>query len=220
MGVVFQNYALFPHMTVADNVAFPLRMRSVGKAEAEDRVKHALGMVQLAALADRRPSQLSGGQQQRVALARALVFEPQVVLMDEPLGALDKKLREQMQLDIRELHRRLGLTIIFVTHDQTEALTMSDRIAVFNHGKIEQLGRPDEIYDRPSTRFVAEFIGETNFIAASVLPRRSGDRAVVKLANGQQDQCQCRRLRRGFDANISVRPERLKSGPGRPGSNV
>jgi putative spermidine/putrescine transport system ATP-binding protein len=219
MGVVFQNYALFPHMTVADNVAFPLRMRRVGKAEAEERVRHALGMVQLAALADRKPSQLSGGQQQRVALARALVFEPQVVLMDEPLGALDKKLREQMQLDIRELHRRLGLTIIFVTHDQTEALTMSDRIAVFNHGKIEQLGRPDEIYDRPSTRFVAEFIGETNFIAASVL-ETSGDRTVVKLANGQQINVHARGFAAGSDANISIRPERVKAGPGRPGSNV
>ena len=219
MGVVFQNYALFPHMTVADNVAFPLRMRRVGKAEAEERVRHALGMVQLAALADRKPSQLSGGQQQRVALARALVFEPQVVLMDEPLGALDKKLREQMQLDIRELHRRLGLTIVFVTHDQTEALTMSDRIAVFNHGKIEQLGRPDEIYDRPSTRFVAEFIGETNLIAASVL-ETFGDRTVVKLANGQQINVHTGGFAAGSDANISIRPERVKAGPGRPGSNV
>ena len=219
MGVVFQNYALFPHLTVADNVAFPLRMRRVNRAEAEDRVKRALGMVQLGSLADRRPSQLSGGQQQRVALARALVFEPQVVLMDEPLGALDKKLREQMQLDIRELHRRLGLTIVFVTHDQTEALTMSDRIAVFNHGKIEQLGRPDEIYDRPSTRFVAQFIGETNLIGG-IVAETFGDRAVVKLANGQRINVSTAGFDAGSNASISVRPERFNPGPGRPGSNV
>lgn len=136
MGVVFQNYALFPHMTVAENIAFPLQMRGVGKAQAAEKVARVLDMVQLSAMSERKPSQLSGGQQQRVALARALVFEPHVVLMDEPLGALDKQLREQMQLDIRALHNRLGLTIVFVTHDQSEALTMSDRIAVFNKGKI------------------------------------------------------------------------------------
>jgi len=168
MGVVFQNYALFPHMNVYENIAFPLKMRHMAKAEIKTRVARALEMVQLALLADRKPSALSGGQQQRVALARALVFEPEVVLMDEPLGALDKNLREQMQFDIRALHRQLGLTIVFVTHDQGEALTMSDRIAVFNQGKIEQIGSPEAIYDRPKTRFVAEFIGETNFLEGEI----------------------------------------------------
>uniref|UniRef100_UPI0026393C49 ABC transporter ATP-binding protein n=1 Tax=uncultured Amaricoccus sp. TaxID=339341 RepID=UPI0026393C49 len=168
MGVVFQSYALFPHMTVAGNVAFPLEMRGAARGEIAERVRRALDMVQLGALAERHPHQLSGGQQQRVALARALVFEPALVLMDEPLGALDKQLREQMQLDIRALHRRLGLTIVFVTHDQSEALTMSDRIAVFDRGRIEQVGTPREIYDRPATRFVAEFIGETNLLAGTV----------------------------------------------------
>ena len=159
---------LFPHMSVGENIAFPLQMRGIGKAEIGERVTRALDMVQLSALSDRRPSQLSGGQQQRVALARALVFEPRVVLMDEPLGALDKQLREQMQLDIRDLHRRLGLTIVFVTHDQSEALTMSDRVAVFNNGKIEQIGTPRQVYDEPATRFVAEFIGETNLVEGVV----------------------------------------------------
>lgn len=149
MGVVFQNYALFPHMTVAENIAFPLQMRGVGKAQAAEKVARVLDMVQLSAMSERKPSQLSGGQQQRVALARALVFEPHVVLMDEPLGALDKQLREQMQLDIRALHNRLGLTIVFVTHDQSEALTMSDRIAVFNKGKIDRpFRRADEAFQR------------------------------------------------------------------------
>jgi putative spermidine/putrescine transport system ATP-binding protein len=167
MGVVFQNYALFPHMTAAENIAFPLKRRGASKATIQADVKRALDMVQLASLADRKPSQMSGGQQQRIALARALVFEPKVVLMDEPLGALDKQLREQMQLDIRDLHRRLGLTIVFVTHDQGEALTMSDRIAVFNKGKIEQVASPEDVYDRPASCFVSEFIGETNFLTGT-----------------------------------------------------
>jgi putative spermidine/putrescine transport system ATP-binding protein len=209
MGVVFQNYALFPHMSVADNVAFPLKMRGVARAEADQRIRRALDMVQLGAFSDRRPSQLSGGQQQRVALARALVFEPQVVLMDEPLGALDKNLREQMQLDIRDLHKRLGLTIVFVTHDQGEALTMSDRIAVFNRGKIEQIGAPDEIYDRPATRFVAEFIGETNMIDAKVVSGPS-ESARVMLANGQALHVVGNGLRTGENVSISIRPERIK----------
>ncbi len=209
MGVVFQNYALFPHMSVADNIAFPLSMRGVAKAESDQRVRRALDMVQLGALRDRRPSQLSGGQQQRVALARALVFEPQVVLMDEPLGALDKKLREQMQLDIRDLHRRLGLTIVFVTHDQSEALTMSDRIAVFNRGKIEQIGTPNEIYDHPATRFVAEFIGETNLIHATAEASAS-DVSRVVLANGQSLSVGRKALKPGEQVCLSVRPERIK----------
>lgn len=219
MGVVFQNYALFPHMSVVENVAFPLKMRRFARAEVDARVKRALDMVQLGKLSERKPSQLSGGQQQRVALARALVFEPEVVLMDEPLGALDKKLREQMQLDIRDLHRRLGLTIIFVTHDQTEALTMSDRIAVFNHGKIEQMGRPDEIYDRPATRFVAEFIGETNFVSGRVKEVAAG-RAIVQLANGQHISLGVEGLMTGAQVSVSVRPERVRPGQGSPTSNV
>ncbi|WFS70132.1 ABC transporter ATP-binding protein (plasmid) [Agrobacterium leguminum] len=207
MGVVFQNYALFPHLTVARNVAFPLEMRGLGRAEIEEKVERALGMVELAGLKERKPSQLSGGQQQRVALARALVFEPRVVLMDEPLGALDKRLREQMQLDIRDLHRRLGLTIVFVTHDQAEALTMSDRVAVFNKGKIEQIGTPQEIYDWPATRFVAQFIGETNLLEGTV--EQSGhDGSLVRLADGRSVQVSGQAIT-GQSVCISLRPERI-----------
>jgi putative spermidine/putrescine transport system ATP-binding protein len=220
MGVVFQSYALFPHMSVAENVGFPLKMRGLARAAAGERVKRALDMVQLGGLSERRPAQLSGGQQQRVALARALVFEPEVVLMDEPLGALDKKLRERMQLDIRQLHRRLGLTIVFVTHDQTEALTMSDRIAVLNHGRIEQVGRPVEIYDRPATRFVAEFVGETNFLVGTV-KERSGERAVVDLDNGCTFSVQAGNgVQPGAHVGLSVRPERIKLGGRRAPANT
>jgi putative spermidine/putrescine transport system ATP-binding protein len=212
MGVVFQNYALFPHMSVAENVAFPLKMRGVSRSDIVERVTKVLDMVQLGAFEGRRPIQLSGGQQQRVALARALVFEPEVVLMDEPLGALDKKLREQMQLDIREIHHRLGLTIVFVTHDQTEALTMSDRIAVFNHGKIEQIGSPSDIYDRPTTQFVAEFIGETNLISGRVVSQANGilevsleGGQVIRVASGSSHAP-------GTKVKVSVRPERIELG--------
>ncbi len=220
MGVVFQNYALFPHMSVAENVAFPLEMQRVPRAEITQRVERALDMVQLRHLKDRRPSQLSGGQQQRIALTRALVFEPSVILMDEPLGALDKQLREHMQLEIRELHKRLGLTIVFVTHDQSEALTMSDRIAVFNAGRVEQIDSPHVIYDTPRTRFVAEFIGETNLIEAKVasvenhLARLSlGDGLSVRAhaANG---------LSAGQTASFSLRPERIRLGNAPEGSNA
>ncbi|MCX8995582.1 ABC transporter ATP-binding protein [Rhizobiaceae bacterium BDR2-2] len=210
MGVVFQNYALFPHMSVGENVAFPLQMRGVSRAEIEKRVTGALDMVQLGHLSERRPTQLSGGQQQRVALARALVFEPRVVLMDEPLGALDKQLREQMQLDIRALHNRLGLTIVFVTHDQSEALTMSDRIAVFNKGKIEQIGSPREIYDEPKTRFVAEFIGETNLLEG-VVDRTSAGEALVRLTSGHAIAvADTQDLSPGQNVFISIRPERIE----------
>jgi ABC-type Fe3+/spermidine/putrescine transport system ATPase subunit len=164
MGMVFQSYALFPHRTVAENVAFGLRMREVPKPEIERRVKAALAQVALTGLEERKPGQLSGGQQQRVALARALVVEPRVLLCDEPLGALDRKLRQQMQFELKELQKRLGVTLVFVTHDQEEALAMSDRIAVMNHGKVEQVGAPTEIYERPRTRFVADFIGEINIL--------------------------------------------------------
>ncbi|MBY0319588.1 MAG: ABC transporter ATP-binding protein [Reyranella sp.] len=167
MGMVFQSYALFPHRTVAENVAFGLRMREVPKPDIERRVKAALAQVALTGLEDRKPGQLSGGQQQRVALARALVVEPPVLLCDEPLGALDRKLRQQMQFELKELQKRLGVTLVFVTHDQEEALAMSDRIAVMNHGKVEQVGAPTEIYERPRTRFVADFIGEINILEES-----------------------------------------------------
>jgi putative spermidine/putrescine transport system ATP-binding protein len=164
MGMVFQSYALFPHRTVAENVAFGLRMRDVPKAEIAERVEAALALVALTGLERRRPAQLSGGQQQRVALARALVVEPPVLLCDEPLGALDRKLRQQMQFELKELQKRLGVTLVFVTHDQEEALAMSDRIAVMNKGRIEQIGAPTEIYEKPRTRFVADFIGEINIL--------------------------------------------------------
>jgi len=209
MGVVFQNYALFPHMTVEENVAFPLTMRGVAKAEVAERVGRALDMVKLAHIKDRKPAQLSGGQQQRVALTRALVFEPSVVLMDEPLGALDKQLREHMQLELRELHRRLGLTIVFVTHDQGEALTMSNRIAVFNAGRIEQLASPEAIYDRPSTRFVAEFIGETNLFAGRLETRQAG-KAKIRLESGPNIEASAPEIfGEGDAALVSVRPERI-----------
>jgi putative spermidine/putrescine transport system ATP-binding protein len=212
MGVVFQNYALFPHMTVAENIAFPLRMRGVGRAERDARVTRALDLVQLGHLADRKPAQLSGGQQQRIALSRSIVYEPKVVLMDEPLSALDKQLREHMQLEIRELHRKLGLTVIFVTHDQGEALTMSDRVAVLNRGKIEQLDTPSGLYDRPRTRFVAEFIGETNLLEGTITDRSDGF-ATVALAKGGSVVCAAPdHLGVGSPALVSIRPEMLHLG--------
>jgi len=165
IGMVFQNYALFPHMTVAENLAFPLDVRKMSKSEREERVKKALDMVQLGEFGNRRPAQLSGGQQQRVAVARALVFDPELVLMDEPLGALDKNLREQMQYEIKHIHENLGVTVVYVTHDQSEALTMSNRIAVFNDGVIQQLAPPDDLYERPDNAFVAQFIGGHNVVA-------------------------------------------------------
>jgi putative spermidine/putrescine transport system ATP-binding protein len=171
MGMVFQSYALFPHRTVAENVAFGLRMRDIPRPDIERRVKAALAQVALDGLEGRKPGQLSGGQQQRVALARALVVEPPVLLCDEPLGALDRKLRQQMQFELKELQRRLGVTLVFVTHDQEEALAMSDRIAVMNRGRVEQVGAPTAIYERPRTRFVADFIGEINLLDDGPEPR-------------------------------------------------
>jgi len=168
MGMVFQSYALFPHRTVAENVAFGLRMRKVAKPEADARVAAALAQVKLEGYEERRPAELSGGQQQRVALARAIVIRPPVLLCDEPLGALDRKLRQAMQVELKELQRALGVTLVFVTHDQEEALAMSDRIGVMNSGRLEQVGAPAEIYDRPRTRFVAEFIGEINLIEGTI----------------------------------------------------
>jgi ABC-type Fe3+/spermidine/putrescine transport system ATPase subunit len=189
MGMVFQSYALFPHRTVAENVAFGLRMREVPKPEIARRVAAALAQVALTGLEERKPGQLSGGQQQRVALARALVIEPRVLLCDEPLGALDRKLRQQMQFELKELQQRLGVTLVFVTHDQEEALAMSDRIAVMNKGRVEQIGAPTEIYERPRTRFVADFIGEINLLDDGPKPRalrpekiRLGPPAEARLA--------------------------------------
>lgn len=164
VGMVFQNYALFPHMTVAGNVGYPLRLRKIPKAEIDARVEQALETVQLGGYGARHIHQLSGGQKQRVAVARAIVFEPRILLMDEPLSALDKKLRDQMQIELRHLHEKLGMTTVYVTHDQREALTMSDRIAVVNHGCIMQLGTPQQIYDTPANRFVADFIGDSTFL--------------------------------------------------------
>ncbi|MGI4856174.1 MAG: ABC transporter ATP-binding protein [Janthinobacterium lividum] len=212
MGVVFQNYALFPHMSVADNIAFPLKMRNLAKADVKARVARALDMVKLSSASSRRPAQLSGGQQQRIALARALVFEPEVVLMDEPLGALDKQLREHMQLELRELHKSLGLTVVFVTHDQNEAITMSDRIAVFNAGKIEQIDAPERIYARPRTRFVAQFIGETNLLEGTVAA--TGDAyTTIRLQDGTAVHGTAdRAFRQGADIVLSIRPESIVIG--------
>ena len=166
IGMVFQNYALFPHMTVGENLAFPLKVRNMPTAEVEDKVRAVLDMVQMLAFIDRKPAQLSGGQQQRIALARALVFNPELVLMDEPLGALDKQLREHMQYEIKHIHENLGVTVVYVTHDQSEALTMSNRIAVFDDGIIQQLADPVTLYEKPENAFVAQFIGENNQMLA------------------------------------------------------
>jgi len=174
IGVVFQNYALFPHMTVRKNIAFPLEMRKVDAATIASKTTEVLALVGLSDFADRYPTQLSGGQQQRVALARGLVFEPDVLLLDEPLGALDKNLREHMQVELKRIHREVGITMIYVTHDQSEAMTMSDRVVVFRGGKIEQAGKPIDLYDRPKTRFVAEFIGDSNILDLSGINEREG----------------------------------------------
>ncbi len=183
IGMVFQNYALFPHMTIEDNIAFPLRMRKVGTAEARRRAGEALEMVRLPHVARRLPRELSGGQQQRIALARCLVYRPSIILMDEPLGALDKKLRDQMQMEIKRIHRDLGTTIVYVTHDQEEAMTMSDRICLMNAGRIEQLGSPADLYFRPRTLFVADFLGESNLLPAMV-ETVSRETIAVRLESG------------------------------------
>ena len=213
IGMVFQNYALFPHMSVADNIAFPLSVRGVAPDEAARRVERALDMVQLRGFNARRPAQLSGGQQQRVAVARALVFEPKLVLMDEPLGALDKQLREQMQLEIRRLHQRLGVTMVYVTHDQHEALTMSDRIAVFHRGRVQQLGTPEAIYERPANAFVARFIGENNRFDGT-LEAVDGDRCRVRIEGGAWVQGALGNvLCAGSRVCVSLRPERVQIAP-------
>lgn len=210
VNTVFQNYALFPHMNIFDNIAFGLKMKKVSKTEIKERVSAMLKMIQLEGYEKRMPSQLSGGQMQRVAIARAVVNNPKVLLLDEPLGALDQKLRKQMQLELKHLQKRLGITFIFVTHDQEEALTMSDRIVVMRDGVIEQLGAPDEIYERPVTRFVADFIGDTNLLEGKVTAVESG-KALLRLGNEADFiKVSAGSLTVGEDVSIAVRPERIK----------
>ncbi len=218
IGMVFQNYALFPHMSVAENLAFPLEVRGIDKTDRQSRVQRALDMVRMSGFENRRPAQLSGGQQQRIAVARALVFDPELVLMDEPLGALDKQLREEMQYEIKHIHEELGVTVVYVTHDQSEALTMSDRIAVFNDGQIQQLADPSTLYERPDNSFVAQFIGENNRLVGTV-DRVDADVAYVDVngtvvtalpvncGDGGGNQTQ-----------LSIRPERISLGDA--GDNV
>jgi putative spermidine/putrescine transport system ATP-binding protein len=213
IGMVFQNYALFPHMSVAQNVGYPLKVRGRPKAEIADRVAKALDMVHLGSFAARMPGQLSGGQQQRVALARALVFEPKLVLMDEPLGALDKQLREHMQMEIRHLHERLGITVVYVTHDQSEALTMSDRVAVFNAGIIQQVAPPSELYEYPANSFVAQFIGENNRLPGRI-EAANGALCSVVLANGDVVTATLTEAAGvGENCLLSIRPERVQIAP-------
>jgi putative spermidine/putrescine transport system ATP-binding protein len=207
--MVFQNYALFPHLTVGQNVAYPLTVRGVSKTDQAQRVARALGMVRLDGMADRLPGQLSGGQQQRVALARALVFEPQLVLMDEPLGALDKQLREHMQIELKELHRQLGVTFVYVTHDQGEALTMSDRVAVFNDGEIQQLDIVDRMYEAPANRFVAGFIGDSTVLKGTVRAT-DGERCGIVLTDGRVlAGVNVNGAAVGASVDACIRPERI-----------
>jgi spermidine/putrescine ABC transporter ATP-binding subunit len=220
IGVVFQSYALFPHMTVAANVAYPLRMRSVGRDEQRRRVATALELVQLGDYGERHPAQLSGGQQQRVALARALVFEPPLLLMDEPLGALDKKLREDLQLEIARVHREVGVTVIYVTHDQSEALTMSDRIAVMRAGRLEQYGAAEELYERPATRFVAEFVGEATLLGARVESADAGGAVLGLDAGGARLATRRTGLAPGARVTAVVRPEKARLVNGDASGNV
>ena len=215
IGMVFQNYALFPHMTVSENLAFPLQVRGMSKAEVESKVTVALDMVHLGDFGNRRPGQLSGGQQQRVALARALVFEPTLILMDEPLGALDKQLREHMQLEIKHIHETLGVTVVYVTHDQSEALTMSNRVAVFEDGIIQQLAPPDELYEKPLNAFVAQFIGENNQLNGTVRAV-SGQNSCEVALEGGVGVVQALPINingQGSQTTLSLRPERVMINP-------
>ena len=212
IGMVFQNYALFPHMTVGENLSFPLEVRGLGKSDREKKVKRALDMVQMGAFSGRRPAQLSGGQQQRIALARALVFEPDLVLMDEPLGALDKNLRERMQYEIKHIHQNLGVTVVYVTHDQTEALTMSDNVAVFDDGRIQQLAPPDVLYEKPDNAFVAAFIGENNTLRGKVDAIENGT-CSVRLDDGSIIKAKRINVEgKGAQSTLSLRPERVVLG--------
>jgi putative spermidine/putrescine transport system ATP-binding protein len=211
IGMVFQSYALFPHMTVYENLAYPLQARGLPRAEIDARVRRVLSMIDLPGFGDRRPVALSGGQQQRVAVGRALVFDPDVVLMDEPLGALDKQLREQMQYEIKRLHRQLGITVVYVTHDQSEALTMSDRIAVFNDGIVEQLSTPNDLYENPQSSFVARFIGENNRLAGRIEAIDRHGMCAVRLDKGQSViALAVGRRSVGERTLVSIRPERAR----------
>ena len=208
IGMVFQNYALFPHMTVYENLAFPLRVRKISKEETDKKIDKALSMVSLTGFENRMPAQLSGGQQQRVAVSRALVFDPAVVLMDEPLGALDKNLRESMQYEIKHIHESIGVTVVYVTHDQGEALTMSNKIAVFNDGKVQQLSSPDKLYEEPVNSFVAEFIGENNRFSGQVTDISNG-KCKVKLDDGSEILANPIAVKSSGEKTIvSLRPER------------
>ena len=218
IGMVFQNYALFPHMTIAENLAFPLKVRKLPEEQVKNKVADALNMVELNHVANRYPKQLSGGQQQRVALARALVFEPKLVLMDEPLGALDKQLREQMQMEIKHLHEKLGITILYVTHDQDEALTMSDRIAVFNNGAVQQLASPTELYESPSNAFVAQFIGENNQIKG-VVELLENESCTVQVGSKSVLATPVAVNQRNQATLLSIRPEKISISPKRDQCN-
>ena len=212
IGVVFQNYALFPHMSVGANLAFPLEVRGLDAGQRQERVGRALELVRLTGLEDRRPNQLSGGQQQRVAIARALVFEPELVLMDEPLGALDRRLREQLQYEIRRIQRQLGVTVLYVTHDQTEAMAMSDRVAVFRAGRIEQIASPEVLYEEPQRPFVASFIGENNLLKGRIV---SVERGVceVEVAEQRLQAAHIADLPAGSETLVAIRPERVNIAP-------
>ncbi len=213
IGMVFQNYALFPHMTISENLAYPLKVRKLPKSEIENKVSKALDMIELPGFEGRMPAQLSGGQQQRIALARALVFEPQLVLMDEPLGALDKNLREQMQFEIKHIHESLNVTVVYVTHDQSEALTMSNRIAVFNDGIIQQLSTPDVLYEKPENSFVAQFIGENNRLSGEVIENK-GDKCIVEVEGGGTVKALKVNVNEvGDKTSMSLRPERVMVNP-------
>ena len=213
VNTVFQSYALFPHLTIRQNVAFGLEMKKVPRPEIETRVKEALEMVRLPNVADRMPSQLSGGQKQRIALARAIINRPEVLLLDEPLGALDLKLRKAMQIELKELQRELGITFIFVTHDQEEALVMSDRIGVMNDGNLLQVGTPEQIYEQPANRFVADFIGETNFLPCKVLNYGDG-MAAVSVAGTLTLKAACQTaVAVGQNATLTIRPEKMHLHP-------
>jgi putative spermidine/putrescine transport system ATP-binding protein len=217
IGMVFQNYALFPHMTVSENLSYPLEVRKRPRPEIKERVTRALEMVELSGFEGRFPAQLSGGQQQRVALARALVFEPHLVLMDEPLGALDKNLREQMQYEIKHIHEELNVTVVYVTHDQSEAMTMSNRVAVFDDGVIQQLSTPDVLYEEPENAFVAQFIGENNKISGEVTELVE-DRCIVKVDSGEVvNALKVNVDDSGDRTTLSLRPERVTLNPA-PGS--
>ncbi|MCR0982624.1 ABC transporter ATP-binding protein [Roseomonas pecuniae] len=212
LGMVFQRYTLFPHMTVLENIAFPLKMRGVGRAEREQRARAALDTVRLGGMGERRPAQLSGGQQQRVAIARAIIYQPRVLLMDEPLSALDKNLREEMQLEIKHLQQRIGITVVFVTHDQTEALTMADRVAVLDRGCLQQVGAPRDLYEAPETVFVAGFIGETNFYEGRLdgFARAGEPVSVVLDGGGRMTATAAQSLAAGSRIKVALRPERLR----------